>query len=475
MAKKEKAAAKNAAKEVATQAPPKTQEKKAPEKVEVISEEENAIIGLSNMLGKKNTLSQDSKVIAANLMQKRYVENADAPQQIVDGANIVIDALLADVIVTEVINGEGIFPLIVRRDENKYLGIQAMLASQGITLPSFKTLPAPTEEQLKNAGTKLLPEEAVVVTVSEKNVSKETIAKKKQELKAEKEEVEFDPTKIKDEAQLKKTLTHIFVKSGTSPAERILKAINFMTAYMNVKAKGDKEEEEKVKNLSKEDILRKVTTVIGSAPFVVHGLMYNPCKITNETKLPVSAFCMVKKMFESSKMFNEQMNEDFIMAVTKILILWSCQTVIEDAEGTINRAKTNLKKYEADKEKNKSAILVENAAIRNAESYLIGYKAVIDCISNINFNIIDDLKEDVNAEDKTSEKFKNARRIVANVVSAYYPELKNADLTETQLHNIQNRAGMIANLFADPLTTSEKYLDINFLEEEKKESEESKN
>ena len=286
MANKNKKAA-SAAQEAAKVAAAPKPEQKAPE----VTQEEAQILKMGNVLKNSARMSADSKAIVANLLQKRVIENPNAPEQVVDGASVVIDAMLADVIVTGVAMGEDVFAMIIRKDENKYLALQSMLNAQGITIPAFKTLPAPTAEQLQKAGVNLLPAESVVVAVDKKDVDKKVVEKKKKELKAEASKPSLDPTKIKDEN------------------------INFYSAYLNVQAKGDKKEEEKVAALSKEEILQKITDIIGPATFVVNGMMYQPCRATNETGVPVSAFCIVKRMFETSKVFNDKMDDEFIAAV----------------------------------------------------------------------------------------------------------------------------------------------------------------
>lgn len=480
MAKDKKKAA-SAAKMAAEQAAPEvTVEKKAE-----MSPEEEGILEANNFLKSKQKLSPDCKVIAANLMQKRYVDNPEVPSVVADGANIAIDALLADVMVTSIATNDDVFAMIIRRDESKYLAIQSFLGTQGITIPAYKTLPSPTQEQLKKHGVNLLPAESAIVTVSSKNVSKEVIAKKKKEIETINKKPNLDPTKVKDEAELKDSLTYIFVDSSCTIVERILKAINFMSAYLNIQAKGNKEEEEAVKNLSKEDILNKVTETIGPATFVMNGLMYQPCKATNETRVPVSAFCMIKRMFETSKMFNEKMDDAFVAAVTKVLILWSCNSKIAEYKKMLDRNKATIKKLEADKQKNASAIQTEGVAMRYNEAEIIGCEAIIKSVISLNFEVISSLAEDYTSEDKNSVKHKNARRIVANIIKAYHPESELSDYDEAEMLNAATiYAGKVMNLFANPDAQNINYVDAVVPElvakkkepkEEGAEGEESKN
>ena len=121
-------------------------------------------------------LSGDGKVMLAHLIDKRWVNNPNMPAAVTDGANVLVDSLMADVIVTNIAEGKEIFALIVRNDEQKYLSIKATLNSMGITTPEFNALPAPSQEMLDKANVKLLPADTKVITVEKKNVSKEAIA-----------------------------------------------------------------------------------------------------------------------------------------------------------------------------------------------------------------------------------------------------------------------------------------------------------
>jgi hypothetical protein len=89
-------------------------------------------------------------------------------------------------------------------------------------------------------------------------------------------------------------------------------------------------------------------------------------------------------------------------------------------------------------------------------------KQVIEWVNNPTFDIVDSLVEDYNAEDQESEKCKLAHRIVSNIMSTYYPEIdiKKAD-KDSMLKNVQQRAGIIINMFRGPLAQSISYAEGN--------------
>ena len=162
-------------------------------------------------------LSGDGKVMLAHLIDKRWVGNPNMPAAVTDGANVLVDSLMADVIVTNIVEGREMFSLIVRNDEQKYLSIQAMLGSMGIKTPEFNALPAPTQEALDAANVKLLPTETKVINISKENVSTEAVEQKKKELDNEKKQPTNDPTKIENDQQLAESLLALLTSATLSP------------------------------------------------------------------------------------------------------------------------------------------------------------------------------------------------------------------------------------------------------------------
>ena len=95
-------------------------------------------------------------------------------------------------------------------------------------------------------------------------------------------------------------------------------------------------------------------------------------------------------------------------------------------------------------------------------------------ITNADMAIVDNLVDNYNGDEK-SEEYKVAHRIVRNIVKAYYPEADDkASSSEALLKNCQHHAGIITNIFRDPLAQSIKYSAGNIIPLKKDEMEAKK-
>lgn len=462
MAKKETKDTKSAAKEaVKQQQAPKTEQPKNTHEgvIEDVIKNTKIIRGLS----------QDSKVTLAALTHDRYIKNPQMqyPDFFIEGANIVTDALIADALVTEIAQGSSVVAGIIARDEKKYNAIAAMLQAQGIKMPEFKSLPAPTAEQLKSAGVALLPSETVLVTVEQKNVPKEVKEKKKKEITVSKKQ-RLDPTKIENEEQLKEQLTQCFL-NAEAPTIRILNAINFYKTYLTFKAKksGSEDEAKKVADMSNVDLLREVVDIVGECTFAMSGIAHFLCKATNETKSPISAFCMFKKAANSAGK-RADLDDQTMADMVKILVIWNCNTKISEYNKLIAQCDKNIATLSKDKKKNAGAIKIEQASKTNCESEIIGYQSIIDCINQPSFDIVTELAENYDG-DEEALKTKNARRIVSNLIKTFYNESIDAYTKASVLEVATQHAGIITNMFCNPLEQNANYAEKTISELVKKE------
>lgn len=483
--KNNKSAAQKAAEEVAAQ-------QEAPKQN---TSKEDISFAEAIRISKDKSLSSGEKVIFANLIQEAWVKDPKYAA-IVDGASILRDALMGDVIVTQIVNGVDTFAMIVRKDEQRYLAIKSMLASQGISLPEFKALPAPTEEQLQNAGVKLLPNETAIVTVTSDNVSEEAKEQKKKENKVVAAAKTVDnPALIENEEQLKSSLTALIVKPITNgsdkPDARIQRTIQFYKGYLTIQANHAENKEEALKEIKEKSLttlLNEIVNIIGTCPFSLKSVAGYLRKGTAETGLPISSFCLYRRTADKAKDGN--IDEQYLADIVRTLIIWSCNSHIEMSKKTITDAEKQIKKNEeANKTADKATVKVNNAAIKNYKDQITAANAaieemstVISATSNPSFDAVENLINDYKAENKESIPYQVSHRIVSDILKTYYPEFKDKNLDEdTMLHNVQQYAGIIVNMFRDPLSRSISYEKSNLVDmvevekpaEEK--SEESKN
>lgn len=464
MAKDNKNPKKSAAEEAAAQqpAPSVSKDEKKNEKKKEVPAEEVTILPPKT----SKTMSPDSKALYADLLHRRYIQNppegAEYCEQFISGINMVIDATVLDLAVGEIASGTSAMGLIISRNEKNYASFAAMAAAMGVTLPSFKSLPAPTKEQLAQAGLAgINAGQAALVVLDNKSVSKEAKAKKKKE-KDIQAKVHLDPTKVENDEQLKEQLTQCFL-GEEAPVLRIQKVINFYNTYLTFQAKkaeNPEEAEAKIKAMSRIDMLRKITEIVGECTFAMSGLAHFLNVATNDTKAPISAFCAYKRASEAAGK-QADVDDSFIADVTKILIIWSCTSEIAKLKDAIAICDKNLEKFGKDKKAYGVQIKTEQTFKQNHENEILGFQAIIDCVNQPSFDIVTNLVENYNG-DESLLKTKNARRIVSNIIDTFYPGTKPSDYQEESLLKVaQQHAGIILNLFCNPLEQNAAYAEDN--------------
>lgn len=405
---------------------------------------------------KSNHLSQDSKVMLAYLTQKRWVENPNLPAALVEGANVITDALMADTIVTSLAKGDETFTMLICRDENKYLAISAALNTMGITLPSFKELPAPSEEQLKKLGIKLLPgqkaEDTALATIDKKNVDKTVIEKKKKELAVEKKNPTTDPTKIENETQLKEALQVLLMNMKETPDTRIQNAVAFYQSYLEVQAQRSENKDaeiERIKGLSRPVLLKQISELLGNCTYALEGMGKLFSKAALEAGSPVVPFKMYKTASKGT-------SDEIAAEMVRTLVVWTSESRMKNCQDFIDMASKDEKKKDDEKRK---------ANIREAEKSIEECKTAIAVVTNPSFDAVNNLIENYKSADVQSDDYRIAHRIVSNVKDLYYKKIDVAKVGMSAfLHNCQQHAGIITNLFCDPLSKSKNYDVTNLVE-----------
>lgn len=401
---------------------------------------------------KSNHLSQDSKVMLAYLTQKRWVENPNLPTTLVEGANVITDALMADTIVTSIAKGDEAFTMLIRNDESKYIAIAAALNTFGITMPAFKELPAPSEDQLKKIGVKLLPAETKVVTVNKQNIDKAAIEQKKREVAVAKKNPTTDPTKIENETQLKEALQSLLMNMKETPDGRIQNAVAFYQAYLELQAqKSENKDEEikRIKGLSRPVLLKQISELLGNCTYALDGMGKLFAKAAIESNSPVVPFKMYKTASKGT-------SDEIAAEMVKTLVVWTCESRIKNCQDYIDMAAEDKSKKDDEKRK---------ANIRTAEESIAEAQNAIGIVTNPSFDNVNNLIENYKSADVQSDGYRIAHRIVSNMKDLFYKKIDVAKVgMENFLHNCQQHAGIITNLFCDPLSKSKNYDVTNIVE-----------
>jgi hypothetical protein len=410
-------------------------------------------------------LTQGEKVMYLNAVQKERefvsTTSENVPEAIINGYSLIAQATIVDIGLGEIAAGSTV-GLIISGNATNYALFAETARAIGMNLPDYKTLPAPTEEQLAQmqvlglgAG-RASDGEKKVLMIGANNVNKEAIEKKKKENEVKKVAT-LDPTKIENEEQLKEQLTKCFLED-IAPTARIKKAIDFYNSYLTIQAtKAENKEEElaKVKAMSRIDMLHKITTIIGNATCGVTALAQRLMNAANETKSPISSFCLYKA---ASVKAGEKADDAFIADVVKTMIVWVCENKIAELESCMEASKKKIEEQNASKKPNKTIISTEQSAISYNENEIVGIRGIIDIVTKPSFSVVSTLEANYDG-DKDSIAFKNAHRLVDTVIGTFYARRPNEFTKDSVLATAKQHAGIILNLFCDPLSQSIEFKD----------------
>lgn len=417
---------------------------------------------------KDKSLSSGEKVILANLVQEAWVKD---PKYIgiVDGAMVLRDALMGDVIVTQLLNGSDAFALIVRKDEARYLAIKNMLAGQGISLPDFKALPAPTQEQLDSAGVKLLPADTAVVNIDKTNVSEEALEQKRNEQKIEAKKPSVNPAEIENAEQLKDSLSYLLTSGSENLDSRVQRTIDFYRGYLTIQAnhaENKTEELAALKEKTRSTMLSEIADLVGPCPFAFRGAAHMLLTRLESTSTILVPFCLYRRTADKKK----ELEDNYIADIVRILINWSCNTKIANANRTVAEWERIIRKNEAIVKDNKDAgeVKVAKSAIKTFEGQIEQQKGIIsnlnkliELVNNPTFDGIDTLIEDFDKEEGSAE-YKRAHMIVDTIMKTFYKDVDVAKANkESMLYNVQQRAGIVINMFRGALSQSMTYAEGN--------------
>lgn len=459
---KKSAAQKAAAKEAAQQ--------NAQTKVDVI-QTGDLMNKMSQMAGNKTSLSPDATVAALTGLKEMVHDRPDAAEyygmsdDAVKKMNMFTLAGFATVLAIEVETNKSQFAQ--RMLEKQPEALNAISEFTGVRI-NIKALPAPNAD-----GTVNVPSTAI-------EVSEEAKKKIKAEKAVEKTNPTTNPAEIKDESQLAASLSSLLTKSSDNIDARIKTVINFYRGYLTIKANNSEKKDEelaKVKAMTRSEMLSAIANLVGPCPFALdgHGKMFRNLMVKNNTI--ITPFCLYRRT--SIDTAKDPVDDSFVADVIKTIILWSCDSAIAAAKKTISEYDRIIRKNEkiVEENKDKTEVTIAKSAIKTWEEQKNKPTAIIEqmtetihMLKNPSLDEVDSLIENYNIEDASKEEYKRAHLIVDNIAKTYY---KGVDITKVDkdqyLANIQQRAGIIINMFRDPLSQSINYSEANITELKEKE------
>lgn len=439
--------------------------------------EETVTAKVINMAAGKG-LTQSEKLQFATELRHRVSElkeEENPPLELISGYNMIRDVTFIDLAAGEVACGTSATGYIFSGNEMAYKTLQAAAARLGVTLPEFKSLPAPSKTDLEKVGLTGVGNTKLISSTKIK-VSEETKKKKKAEQKLNddaasgKKEYLNDHTKIENEDQLKEALAFQLVNGKiASPIERIITAAQFYRAYLEARTdKSDNQEAElaKIHGYTNSDLLQDIITMVPPT-FAVEGFSSHMCRLAESTGSVVPAYNLFKKAATDRKTGKCKFSDEEIAVFVRTIIVWNNTAKIADIS-------KDIKVLNNDAKANAKAIEQCTAKIQNLQK-------IIALVTEPDFDIADNFIAAYNNSDDPNHTL--AETLYKSVVSTYYSDVEVPELEfDTMLLNVQQRIGIILNMFNSSIGKREEYSIENLVslstegQEKKEEGEgESKN
>lgn len=411
--------------------------------------------------GNGSSLSPDGTVQALTGLKQMIHDNPNAAEyygispEAVQKLNAFTVMGFATVLAVEIEEKKSSFA--IRMLASHKDAINALADFTGVSIDT-KALPAPNEK-----GEIEVPSDAVKVAPDKKKQIKKEVALSK---KAE----TVDVTKITNEEELKASLTVLLSLTSENLYDRMYNAIKFYRAFLELSAsKSDNKDAElkSVREISDEELLERISKIVKVCSFSNSGPAKYMFAVTGSEKTIVPAFCMLRRACTDRKTGVSKVDDMTVASIMRVLICWVGKSAISANEENILSYKKNIALLKKNEKANKGAIDGETKKIGLAEENIKYINSVIDMVTNPSF---DDVKTVVdNYRNKDSEGHKTAIRIYKDIMETFMPDVVEKDVdADTLDNNVEQYAGIIVNLFKDPLTKSTAYNEMYIKEFSKK-------
>ena len=412
-------------------------------------------------------------------LDENAAEHTGIPQGAIDKINHINALGIAVCMCNEVKYGSSDFAVVIRKSALPEL--KEALKEIGVNFDEAKLLPS-TEDA-----------EAVEVTGAAVQVSEETAKSldKDAHARAATAGKVFDPTKIKDEEELKKALSGFLAMNRDSKLmDSIMQCVNFYKAYRSIEAKRAIESAEKtlkdtkdknykanaekalasaksnlerINNMSFHDVFREVVNLTGRVGTLTYGIGAHLFNVTATSGSPVSAFCELLDHSTDKNTGVCKYTDNQIADAVRCLVLISADEV---------RSKGKIMIEEENKLPEKDRV---QAHIDTANKNIAFADKATAAVLAAPGSFVESLKQNF----LDGNNF--AKKTLISIKRAYYrdvaPEMMAKVKPDSMLDNATQYAGIISNLFrnpSDPLAgyAKENIIDLAFKTDEEIKAEE---
>lgn len=412
-------------------------------------------------------------------LDEKAAEHTGFPQGAIDKINHINALGIAVCVCNEVKYGSSDFAVVIRKSALPEL--TEALKEIGVSFDDTKLLPSKDDA------------EAVEVTGAAVQVSEETeksLDKDAQARAATAGKV-FDPTKIKDEKELKEALSGFLAMNRDSKLmDSIMQCVNFYKSYRSIEAKraidsaektlkntkdkkykenaekalaSAKNDMERLKNMNFHDTFRKIVELTGRVGTLTYGIGAHFFNVTATSGSPVSAFCELRDHSTDKNTGVCKYTDDQIADAVKCLVIIGADDIRSKSKALLE-AENKLPEKDRVKEHIDSA----NNNIAFADKATAAVLAAPG-------SFVEGLKQGF----LDGNNF--AKKTVIAIKRAYYrevsPEMMAKVKPDSMLDNATQYAGIISNLFrnpSDPLVgyAKENIVDLEFKTDEEIKTEE---
>lgn len=412
-------------------------------------------------------------------LDEKAAEHTGFPQGAIDKINHINALGIAVCVCNEVKYGSSDFAVVIRKAALPEL--TEALKEIGVSFDDTKLLPSKDDA------------DAVEVTGAAVQVSEETAKSldKDAQARAATAGKVFDPTKIKDEKELKEALSGFLAMNRDSKLmDSIMQCVNFYKSYRSIEAKraidsaektlkntkdkkykenaekalaSAKNDMERLKNMNFHDTFRKIVELTGRVGTLTYGIGAHFFNVTATSGSPVSAFCELRDHSTDKNTGVCKYTDDQIADAVKCLVIIGADDVRSKGKALLE-AENKL----PEKDRIKEHIDAANKNIAFADKATAAVLAAPG-------SFVEDLKQGF----LDGNNF--AKKTVIAIKRAYYrevsPEMMAKVKSDSMLDNATQYAGIISNLFrnpSDPLVgyAKENIVDLEFKTDEEIKAEE---
>ena len=385
-------------------------------------------------------------------LDENAAEHTGFPQGTIDKLNHINALGIAVCVCNEVKYGTSDFAVAIRKSALPELA--EALKEIGVNFDETKLLPSNDDA------------EAVEVTGSAVQISEEAAENLDKDTKARAATAGkvLDPTKIKDEEELKETLSSFLAMNRDSKLmDSIMQCVNFYKAYRNIEAKraiesaektlkntkdkkykenaekaiaSAKNNAERIKNMSFHDVFREVVNLTGRVGTLTYGIGSHLFNVTATSGSPVSAFCELRDHSTDKNTGVCKYTDNQIADAVRCLVLISADEV---------RSKGEILLEEENKIPEKDRV---QAHIDTANKNIAFADKATAAVLAAPGEFVENLKKDF----LDGNNF--AKKTIISIKRAYYrdvvPEMMAKVKPDSMLDNATQYAGIISNLFRNP-------------------------